>query len=155
MKMNLTKLLFFILITIKCFAQQEPIVISGLIISEQKPVHDVHIINLKNYYGTISNDNGEFELIAKANDTLLFSSIEFEQKKIKITETNIKLGKIIVTLVPAVTNLKEVFLKGLTGNLIYDSKNIAKKEPDHNFKFNKSDLSKNTITLLCNDHDSL
>lgn len=142
MKINLTNVLFFILITLNSFAQQDPILIRGLVNSDQKPISDIHIINLKNYYGTISNDNGEFEIIVNVNDTLLFSSIEFEQKKIKITDNHIKLGKIIVTLVPAITNLKEIFLKGLTGNLIYDSKNIAEKTPEHNFKFNKSDLSK-------------
>jgi len=144
MKLKLPNLLIFIFISCKCLGQQAPIVLQGRIISNQTAVNDVHVINLKNFHGTISNENGEFEITVSLNDTLFFSSIEFEHKKIRITKDDMTTGKIVISLNSEVTNLNEVFIKGLTGNLMFDTKNMAKSNiPEHNLSFNESDLTKN------------
>ncbi|WP_372744563.1 carboxypeptidase-like regulatory domain-containing protein [Lutibacter sp.] len=142
MKIKLTNLFFFILISINFYGQQQSITIRGIIYSENKKIGDIHIINLQSYYGTVSNDNGEFAILAKPNDTLLFSSIEYEVKKIRITDFNIKTNNLTVVLEPSVNQLKEVFV-GLTGNLALDLQNKPKDTiPKHTFTFAMQDLNK-------------
>ena len=137
--------LLFILVTVSFYSygQQETIKLRGKIYSDLSKVSDVHIINLNSYIGTISNDEGSFEITAKLNDTILFSSIEFESKKVRITESNFNTKLITIFLISAINQLNEVFV-GLTGNLAYDLKNKPKDTiPKHTFSISKADLSKN------------
>lgn len=144
MKIKIAFLLTIAFLAIKSFGQDNnSVIIKGLILSSEKGLPDIHIVNLTSYLGTISNDNGEFEIVCKLNDTLLFSSIEFETKKIKVTKNHIKNKSISVKMNPQITALNEVFLKGLTGNLAYDSKNNPTlKLPKHNFVIKPNDLSR-------------
>ena len=126
-----------------CFSQEKHIVITGKLFSISDSVNDVHIINLNNLSGTISNDNGEFEIIVQQNDTLLFSSLPYEKIKIVITKNHIFLKKMEVQLIPFVNKLEEVFLHGLTGNLNVDLEKKPKDTiPKHNFVLKKSDFNK-------------
>lgn len=125
-----------------CFSQEKYALISGKIISSNKAVSDVHIINLNTKMGTISNDRGEFEIRVSLNDTLLFSSIEYERKKIKMTGNFIKYKRILVDLIPSLNELYEIFIEGLTGSLNYDINKVPKDTlQKHNFIFKRSDVS--------------
>jgi len=143
MNLRLTNLLFFFVLAMKCFAQEKTIAISGKIISSQNTVSNMHIINLTTKHGTISNDNGEFEINVIKNDTLLISSIQYEKMKLIVTENHITSKKIEIYLKPFVTNLDEVFLHGLTGSLNSDMNSTPNDTlPKHNFVFKLSDLDK-------------
>ncbi|MBK5207880.1 MAG: carboxypeptidase-like regulatory domain-containing protein [Flavobacteriaceae bacterium] len=126
-----------------CFSQEKYALISGKIISSNNSVGNVHIVNLNSKIGTVSNDSGEFELMVSLNDTLLFSSIEYERKKIKMTGNFIKHKRILVELIPSVNELDEIFIEGLTGNLNYDINKVPNDTLlKHNFRFQLSDLNK-------------
>ncbi len=77
----------------KGFSQEKYALISGKIISTNNAVGNVHIVNLNSKLGIVSNDSGEFEMMVSLNDILLFSSIEYERKEIKITENYLKYKK--------------------------------------------------------------
>ena len=143
MKLRLTNLFLLTFITINCFSQETATVITGKIISSNKPISNVHIINLQTMRGTISNDYGEFEIRVSVNDTLLISSIEFEKRKINIHKFHIKFKSIEIQLISAINTLDEVFLHGLSGNLNSDlNKTPIDTLPQHNFSFKLSDLDK-------------
>lgn len=126
-----------------CFSQEKYALISGKIISDNNAVGNVHIVNLHSKLGTVCNDNGEFEMMVSLNDILLFSSIEYERKEIKITENYLKYKKMVVELVPSVNELAEVFIEGLTGNLNYDLKKVPLDTlPKHSFFLKPGDLKK-------------
>lgn len=94
-------------------------------------------------HGTISNDNGEFEIRVSVNDTLLISSIEYEKRKINIHKFHVKFKSIEIQLISAINILDEVFLHGLSGNLNSDlNKTPLDTLPKHNFAFKLSDLDK-------------
>jgi hypothetical protein len=134
MKIKLTSLFFLIFLAKKCKSQEKSSIIFGKINSSNKSVSDVHIFNLNNKHGSISNNAGDFEILTAVNDTLLISSIQFKRKIIVITEKHIISKNIIIQLIPIVNILDEVFLKGLTGSLELDSKSIPKDSlPKHNF----------------------
>jgi len=143
MNLRLTNLYFFIFLAMKSFAQEKAITISGNTLSFQNTVSNVHILNLSSKRGTISNENGEFELSVIKNDTLLISSIQHKKVKIIITEEHMISKKIIIYLKPTVTILDEVYLHGLTGSLNSDIDNTPIDTlPNHNFIIKKSDLAK-------------
>lgn len=130
----------------KSFAQEKSITISGKLVSFKNMVGDVHVINLTNKQGTISNDNGEFEINVSLNDSLLISSIAYKRLKIRITESHISNRKIEIALISSVTILDEVYLHGLTGNLNFDITNKPKDSiPKHNFALKKYDIDKISI----------
>jgi len=143
MNLRLTNLLFFFVLAMNCFAQEKTIAISGKVLNSQNTVSNVHIINLTTKHGTISNDNGEFEINVMKNDTLLISSIQYEKMKLIVTKNHITSKKIEIYLKPFVTNLDEVFLHGLTGSLNSDMNSTPNDTlPKHNFVFKLSDLDK-------------
>jgi len=150
MKLKLTNLLLLIL-SLNCFAQDITL-LNGTILGENSFVKDVHIVNLNNSLGTISNSNGQFQIAAKVNDVLLFSSIQYERKKVKINEEMLSSKGIIVDLISLVNKLDEVTITKLTGDLYVDIKSIPEDTtPKHNFTYDISDLYK---TLPADQHGS-
>ena len=75
------KILFFIILilSVTSYAQEENIsdIVSGKVqnASNDQKLQNVHIINLSQVVGTITNDEGDFKIQAKVNDTLYFSYI--------------------------------------------------------------------------------
>ncbi|MDF1517593.1 MAG: carboxypeptidase-like regulatory domain-containing protein [Lutibacter sp.] len=133
----------------KGFSQEKYALISRKIISSNNAVGNVHIVNQNTKLGTVSNDNGEFEMMVSLNDILLFSSIEYERKEISITGNFLKYKKIVVELMPSINELNEVFIEGLTGNLNYDINKVPIDTlPKHSFKINPGDLKKGIIKYL-------
>ncbi len=143
MKFNLTKFIFFISIITNSFSQEKSVIINGTLFSANKPISDIHIVNLSNRLGTVSSETGTFEILAKEGDVLLFSSIQYQNKKIVITNFNIQSSSLVVALKPSVNILNEVYLHGLTGSLDVDFKKTPKDTTvKANFVYKLSDLDK-------------
>ena len=143
MKIELTSFFILTILAMNGFSQEKNTLISGKIASFDQPVRNVHIFNLTTKLGSVSDDNGEFELMVSLNDTLLFSSIEYERKKLKVTKTHLIAKKINVELNPFLNILKEVFVFGLNGNLSSDTNRVPEDTlPQPNFIFKLSDLDK-------------
>ncbi len=143
MKRKLTCLFLLVFFAMKGFSQEKYALISGKIISSNNTVGNVHIVNQNTKLGAVSNDNGEFEMMVSLNDILLFSSIEYERKEVRITGNFLKYKKIVVELMPSVNELNEVFIEGLTGNLNYDIKKVPLDTlPKHSFFIKPGDLKK-------------
>ena len=142
MKPRLILLFLFILIAMNVFSQENSS-ITGIIINHNQKINNVHIINLTNSRGTISNANGEFEILAKKNDTILFSSIQFERKKIRVTDKLLSSKEIVIELASQINLLEEVTITKLSGDLYVDIKGIPEDTtPKHNFVYKLSDLNK-------------
>ena len=143
MKIKLTAFTLFIFFTIDCYSQEDRINLFGIIFSNKTPIADVHIFNISNKQGTITNEFGEFQLKAAVNDTLYVSSLEYEKVYVLVTEKNIDLKQINIELVPLVNQLDEVFLRHLTGDLNIDLANKPKDTiPKVGYVYNKIDLNK-------------
>ncbi|PKP11238.1 MAG: hypothetical protein CVU08_12450 [Bacteroidetes bacterium HGW-Bacteroidetes-3] len=143
MKRKLTCLFLLVFFAMNCFSQKKFALISGKIISANSPVSNVNIVNLNTKLGIVSNDEGEFDMMVSLNDTLLFSSIEYEIKKIRITENHLKYKRILVELMPSINELDEVFIEGLSGNLNYDINKVPNDTiKKHTFILKPGDLKK-------------
>lgn len=113
------------------FAQEgEYTKISGVVVNESNllPKSDVNVINLNTVKGTTTNGRGEFEILAKVNDTLHFSYIGFQSIKVRVSADWIKnKTDFKVKLTEKAYALEEMFIPRylLTGYIEVDTKLIA------------------------------
>ena len=94
--------------------------------ADSKPISNVHVINLNSVSGTISNNDGVFEINASVNDTLFFSYLGFKSIKVRVTNDLIKFKNSKIKLTELAYALEEIIVTPykLTGYLEIDAKNV-------------------------------
>jgi len=96
-------------------------------------VEGIHILNKTAVKYTVSDEQGNFIINAKAQDTLTISGLKYLTKTIIITEDHYAKGLVKIALVERINELNEVVLGTLlTGSLESDLEN-SKTKPDINF----------------------
>jgi hypothetical protein len=107
------KFLCFLLLSIGqitfCQTASEKL-IHGKITVESHAIAGVTIINLVNEKSTISDSNGEFFILAKADDLLVFTSINLEYHRKIIEEIDLKQDVILIKMTAKITQLDEVIV---------------------------------------------
>lgn len=105
---------------------QENITLQGKIIADSIAGYSVHIVNLNQERGTTNSGDGNFEILVRENDTLMFSSVQYQIKKVLITEKILKNKYLEVILTENVNELAEVQISNisLSGNLEQDLSQI-------------------------------
>src|SRR6056300_2106029 len=85
----------------------------------------VHILNLTQVIGTITDQKGVFEIEAQVNDTLYFSYLGFKPLKIAVTNDMLKFGNFKFEMTELAFALEEIEVRPylLTGYLDIDVKN--------------------------------
>ena len=103
--------LFFLLLCQITFGQTSgEKILHGKIVVASGTIEGVNIINLVNEKSTISDSNGEFYILAKAEDLLVFSSVNLEYHRKIIEEEDFKADIIIIKMAAKITELKEVIV---------------------------------------------
>ncbi len=92
---------------------QEEKLLHGQVISDTIPTSNIHVVNLNLEIGTTSDKSGSFRIFSRRGDTLQFSSVQFENKKLVISKTDHEKGEITVKLFPARNELDEVKISDL------------------------------------------
>jgi hypothetical protein len=125
---HLLSIILFFVLPQQLIAQQIETV-GGKIVdaSNDKPMENVNIVNLNQVFGTATNQEGEFEIQARANDTLHLSFLGYKSIKVRVTndwinfgnQTTIKLTELALALEEVVVNKLK-----LTGYLEIDIKQI-------------------------------
>jgi len=139
------KYIFFLLALIftssVVLAQQGNTNVTGVIIngSNDEPLEGVNIVNINQVTGSTTNPKGEFEIVAKANDTLHLSYLGFKSIKVKVTNDWIKFGSSTIALTELALALEEVVVNQfrLTGYLEVD---IAQVPINTNYQYSVSGL---------------
>ena len=104
--LHIIPLLFFVQIG---FAQKTVSKeILGQIFEKQKAVEGVTIINNTSQVTTISDVNGMFSIEIKEGDVLVFSAVNLEPLKRRITSDDLESGKLQITMIIKEIELKEV-----------------------------------------------
>ncbi len=98
----------------------------GKILTPEEEISAINIINLTSERGTTNNKSGGFEIEVAVNDTLLFSSVQYELREIVVTKEVLKKAFLTVLLVEKIDELNEVSISDidLSGNLATDIENI-------------------------------
>ncbi len=84
----------------------------------------VHIINLTREQGSLSDFEGNFTIQASEGDSIQFSSVQYKKKFLIITSEMIVEEILKIKLEEEITELDEVELHKLSGNLAEDLENI-------------------------------
>ena len=132
-KENLVRTLLFgicICCSISSSAQEQTL-LKGKIQAESLLETSINIINLTQKTGTVNAASGSFEIEVEVNDSLWFSSVQYEQVKMKVTQEIIESGFLDIKLKEKINELSEVQLTnvGLSGNLKKDLSNIQTFTP--------------------------
>jgi hypothetical protein len=80
----------------------------GMVVNDSIKVQSGYVLNVNSSSRTSINPQGFFDIIAKTNDTLVFSSFGLKTKKIVLTPKDFKVSVLIVKLNVFVNQLKEV-----------------------------------------------
>lgn len=115
----------FLLISGAIFSQDTSrILVEGKILANND-VEGVTIFNTSSNKGTVADVNGDFTLEVAAKDILEISALQYEAKKVTITQDVISSKKLRLFLVEALNTLSEVILlpSKLTGDLLVDIEN--------------------------------
>jgi hypothetical protein len=121
---------FFCFISICAVSQETPELkdISAIVVNAQTDVRmeSVHVVNLNQVIGTITNERGEFSITAAVNDTLYLSFLGFKSQKIRVTNDMFKFEDTKISLTELAYALEEVIVRPyqLTGYLEIDVKNL-------------------------------
>jgi len=84
--------------------------IHGKIVVESGNVGGVTIINLVNEKTTVSDGNGDFFILARADDLLVFSSMNLEYYRRIIEDEDLKAEVLIIKMTAKITELEEVIV---------------------------------------------
>lgn len=116
MKNSYLMIIAFLISTVT-FAQTEKI-IKGKVMAGKIPVENVEVINISNQRAAMTNAKGEFEILAKPNDPLIYNNSNYEGIRKRLLKADYDAGKVTVSIVPIATNLDEVVITkddGTTG----------------------------------------
>lgn len=128
MKIKRLLILVFILIGIQNTFSQS-IEILGRIESHTN-IENIHVINKTAQVYTITDIKGHFNITAKLNDTLTFSSIQHKLKEVIISKDIIANQAVFVILNEQINELDEVVVgKVLSGDLLADIVNVDGNAP--------------------------
>ncbi|MFP4845760.1 carboxypeptidase-like regulatory domain-containing protein [Winogradskyella sp. PE311] len=126
-------ILFLCFSTVSSFSQDStsaktPKTVKGTIISSSTDgsLSEVNIVNINQVVGTATDDNGEFEIKANANDTLHLSYLGYKSIKVRVTNDWLKFGNTEIAMTELALALEEVTVKQLqlTGYLAVDMKQV-------------------------------
>jgi len=106
------------------------IFLKGQVVSniDKTPLQGAHLFNLNSVIGTIANNEGQFELVTKVNDTIYVSYLGYQSIKLKITNDLLKGNELVIELHEKTEEITEVVVKShkLVGVLEIDAKNVPK-----------------------------
>lgn len=85
--------------------------LQGIIAADDALLSGIEVVNLGNEKVTVTNNKGEFSILAKADDILVFSSKSLEMRRVLIDEDDLKSGTITVNMYPKINELDEVIVK--------------------------------------------
>ena len=90
-----------------------------------------NVINNTNQNNTITDTNGQFEILAGVGDEIIFSSVEFKIRTIKITKEIMKKNRLVVEVNERVNFLDEVVISPENTEKFLDLKEEEFKKVDY------------------------
>nr|WP_294922658.1 carboxypeptidase-like regulatory domain-containing protein [uncultured Flavobacterium sp.] len=105
-----SKITFIILFSVSqiSFGQVDSKEIFGQILAESVPVEKISIVNNNTQYIAISDSNGMFSIMVREGDVLVFSSVNLEPLKRRITAEDLVSNSLLIKMKTKGIELKEV-----------------------------------------------
>jgi hypothetical protein len=99
---------FFVLSFIYVTAQEKRQLLKGRLLYRNANVIAANVVNNTAQTNTITDGEGTFEILAKAGDEIIFSSVEFRIKALTITTEIIQKNRLVVEVNERITVLDEI-----------------------------------------------
>ncbi|MCM8567909.1 carboxypeptidase-like regulatory domain-containing protein [Gramella jeungdoensis] len=120
---------FLLLAFLGCFqlTAQESTLLKGKVQAKSGDLEKIHVINLNLEKGSVTNAEGNFQIMANRNDSLYVSSVQFENKTIIVTGEMLESGNLTIVLSDKINELAEVMVDDikLSGYLANDINMIS------------------------------
>ncbi|WP_055095017.1 carboxypeptidase-like regulatory domain-containing protein [Flavobacterium aquidurense] len=108
---NILHIVFFLLVVQFGFGQKTAYKeISGQIFEESSNVEGVNIINNTTQVTAVSDAGGMFSIVVKEGDVLVFSAVNLDPVKRRITAEDLTVSSIVIKMTPKEVELKEVIV---------------------------------------------
>jgi len=104
------KNLFFIFFILQLSFSQDRQLIQGNVIYRNIDVPAVNVINNTSQNSTITNDQGEFEIYAMEGDEIIFSSVQYIIRTVRVNSEIIRNKRLIIQINQRVRELDEVVI---------------------------------------------
>ncbi|MEZ4969998.1 MAG: hypothetical protein R2814_10145 [Flavobacteriaceae bacterium] len=101
-------LLFFLGVAISYAQDDDRRYLRGQVLYRNVNVPNENVINVTTERATITNDKGEFGIMVKAGDQLVFTAINYQLKVVDITDEILEKNRLVVEVTEKVTELDEV-----------------------------------------------
>jgi len=114
------------LISLPAFAQKsEPRqILHGKIVADSLGVDNINVNNISSRIGAVTDEKGLFTLYARANDTLVFSSVSFRTAQLVLKESDFSQAQLAIKLNTNVIVLDELVI--LPTRMIGDLNTVSK-----------------------------
>ena len=103
------KIILLLTISQLSFSQEREL-IQGKVIYRNINVPAANVINNTSQISTITNDQGEFEIFAKEGDEIIFSSVQYIIRTVRVNDEILKNKRLIVQINQRVRELDEVVI---------------------------------------------
>ena len=129
----MNKFLIFFLLSFSfiTFSQEKRVILRGKLMYRNSNVIAANVINNSNQNNTITNTNGEFEILAGVGDEIIFSSVEFKIRTVRITKEIIKKNRLVVEVNEKLNFLDEVVISPENTEKFLDLKEEEFKKVDY------------------------
>ena len=119
--------MFFIICQISFGQTLDEKLLRGKIKVDSVGINGINVLNLKNGTKTQTNSAGEFFILAKANDVLVFTAVHLKTYRKTISSSDLESELLLINLEPKTTELKEVIINESQNNAL--SLGIFTKNP--------------------------
>ncbi|MBU2995011.1 carboxypeptidase-like regulatory domain-containing protein [Cellulophaga baltica] len=136
MKKILLLLLFITNVTIGFSQSQERSLLRGKVLYRDVSVQNENVINVTTERGVITNKNGEYEINVKLGDELVFTSVNYQIRRVIITQDILDNNRLVVEVNEKVTELEEVVVTPENQEAFLKVKNEEFKE--HTYEIDRT-----------------
>lgn len=113
--MKRSSILFFLILSVQfSFSQQEKMIHGKVVVKDAKVV-DIHVINLSNDKETLTNSKGEFSILVKPDDLLVFSADYLDYMRKIVEQEDYDATSLVVEMTSRINTLDEVVVKNYSG----------------------------------------
>lgn len=105
---NLWLIVFFAAFTTTAIAQEARQALRGKVLYRGSNVPNENVINATAETATITNEDGEFFIMVKEGDQLVFTAVNYQLEVVEITSEILRNNRLVVEVTEKVTELDEV-----------------------------------------------
>ena len=126
MKLSQIKfVVFFLFLIVQISFSQSETVYKGKILCNNFPIENIEIINLNSEKSAFSNSAGEFSIVAKSEDVVVFASKLYDYKRISVLPEYLNNCIQIISLIKKPEELNEVIVTKMKWQHIGSDKNAS------------------------------